>query len=161
MSTSYYRVYRAEYLGVPRNHHAIFVETHENGNGTGHQYHVTGNVQSGMTYEQTGSEPRGVTDFLSMEYLGWVSTTDYYRIGELVSQNRPPKKQFNGPKRLYPSEPLRRCQEWTEESIDILWSESVLQTGDPPSNEYWTWSEEQERYFHQNEDGTVDWAKQA
>lgn len=36
-------------------------------------------------------------------------------------------KQFNGPKRIEPSVPLRRCQEWTDESIRALKNEGALQ----------------------------------
>ncbi|KAF3913086.1 hypothetical protein AA313_de0200582 [Arthrobotrys entomopaga] len=38
-----------------------------------------------------------------------------------------PKKQFQGPKRLYPREPLRACQEWAAEVVKILRDERVVQ----------------------------------
>jgi hypothetical protein len=37
------------------------------------------------------------------------------------------KKQFEGPRRLYPGEPIRRCQEWTKEAVETLAAEGVLE----------------------------------
>lgn len=39
---------------------------------------------------------------------------------------QPPKKQFDGPRRRYLDEPIRRCQEWTAEAIQALTSAGVL-----------------------------------
>ena len=66
--------------------------------------------------------------FVSNEYLGIVSTSNYSRIASVVNGIEPPKKQFNGPKRIDPNKPLRRCQEWTAEAIEALKTSGVLET---------------------------------
>ncbi|OAQ58757.1 kinase domain-containing protein [Pochonia chlamydosporia 170] len=44
-----YPIYKVAYLGLPRNHHATFVETDANGGGV--VFHVTGDIQNGMRFE--------------------------------------------------------------------------------------------------------------
>ena len=53
MSTSY-TVYRVSYVGLPRDHHAIFVE--ERDDLSGHIYQVSGTIQSGMYFEDKCKE---------------------------------------------------------------------------------------------------------
>ncbi|KJZ70456.1 hypothetical protein HIM_10158 [Hirsutella minnesotensis 3608] len=159
---SYY-VYRVAYLGAPRNHHAIFIET--NADGSGALVHVTGDIQNGMRFEHKAARrPEESASFVEKTLLGWVSTDNYGYIGNICKSIPPPKKQFNGPKRLYPKEPLRRCQEWTNEVVQALFSNGVLQTGDPCASssadaEYWTWSEEYQNWYHDNGDGSFEWAQ--
>jgi hypothetical protein len=158
-----YNVFLAAYIGGARDHHAIFVETEANG--AGYIFQVTGDIQNGMKYEcKAGKKPETSASFSSKTYLGVIAVTDWNRIGEVCSGIPPPKKQFQGAKRLFPKEPLRRCQDWTQEAIQALTGASVLQ---PPANtapdsavEYWTWSEEYNRYFHDNGDGTYEWASE-
>jgi hypothetical protein len=45
---SSYLVYLVTSAGLPRDHVAIFVETHELGRGTGYIYQVYGNIQQGQ-----------------------------------------------------------------------------------------------------------------
>jgi hypothetical protein len=123
---SYYPVYLIEYLGAPRNHHAIFVEAEDDGSGT--LFHVKGDIQTGMTYEtrQTSKKPDLSNTFLSKSQLGWVSVENLSRVDSICRANPPPAKQFNGPKRINKNQPLRRCQEWTSETIGSLEAEGVL-----------------------------------
>ncbi|EQL36716.1 hypothetical protein BDFG_01686 [Blastomyces dermatitidis ATCC 26199] len=101
-----YAVYRVANLGAPRNHHTIFVETSEDGPETGCLFHVKGDIQNGMSFEdKTIRKPDAL---ISLNML-------------------PPKKQFHGPKILYPDEPLRWCQEWTAKVIEALTNAQVLQ----------------------------------
>jgi hypothetical protein len=87
-----YNVYRTAYLGVPRDHHAIFVETA--GDGTGYIFQVTGDIQNGMRYEcKAGKKPENSASFLNKMFLGWVATTNWGRIGEICS-SIPPSKTF-------------------------------------------------------------------
>ncbi|KAK2873651.1 hypothetical protein FQN49_002205 [Arthroderma sp. PD_2] len=126
---SFYTVYRVTETGLPRDHHAIFVETQEDGPGTGCRFNVTGNVQNGMEYEERGANrPRESASFLDMEKLGVVAPGSYPRFQSICRSTPVPKKQFDGPRRLYPDEPLRRCQEWTAETLTSLIDEEVLQT---------------------------------
>lgn len=123
---SHYPVYLVEYAGMPRNHYAIFVQTQDNGQGT--LFHVKGDIQRGMTYEtrQTSKSPSLSATFVSMSQLGWVGVDDLPRVDSICRANPPPAKQFNGPKRINKSQPLRRCQEWTDETIGYLRANGVL-----------------------------------
>jgi hypothetical protein len=120
-----YNVYKISYIGVPRDHHVIFVET--NADGTGHIFQVTGDIQTGMTHgHKVGKKPEDSASYVGKEYIGTISTTSYARIESIVNSIEPPKKQFNGPNRINPQEPLRRCQEWTAEAIQALKDSGVL-----------------------------------
>jgi hypothetical protein len=121
-----YKVYLNEYIGAPRNHQAIFVET--NSDGSGYIFQVTGNIQTGMTFgHKAANEPEKSQTFVSREYIGTVTEVNYDRIQGIVEQVEPPKKQFNGPTRLYPGEALRRCQEWTAEAIQALKDAGIIE----------------------------------
>ncbi|KAM3526954.1 hypothetical protein MY4038_006570 [Beauveria bassiana] len=159
-----YNVYLVAYLGAPRNHHAIFVETGLDGSGL--VFHVTGNIQSGMELESNnGRRPENSASFVEKTYLGWVSADNLRHIGETCSTIPPPKKQFEGPKRLYPKEPLRRCQEWTNETISALIANGILQTQAQATSSSalqasnWVWSEEYQNWYQDNGDGTFTWAE--
>jgi hypothetical protein len=117
-------------MGMPREHHAIFVETHEDL--SGHLYQVTGNIQTGMVYEEKPrTKPEDSMTFESKIRIGTVMAANYPRIKEICQGICPPKKQFEGPRRLYPQESLRRCQEWTAEAIQVLVDAQVIQQLSP------------------------------
>ncbi|OAQ96624.1 hypothetical protein LLEC1_06930 [Akanthomyces lecanii] len=120
-----HRVYRSISLGAPRDHHAIFVENENGGSGTVLQ--ATGNIQTGMTFEiKRNHRPETSLHFFRKDYLGWVAAEDLHRVEQACAGIPPPKKQFDGPRRLFPDEPLRRCQEWTREAIDALVTGGIL-----------------------------------
>jgi hypothetical protein len=84
----------------------------------------------GMSFEhRIAEEPENSASFIGKEYLGTVTHANYARVQTICEGIPPPKKQFQGPKRLYPSEPLRRCQKWTTEAIAALTAEQVLHQG--------------------------------
>ncbi|KAK8855277.1 hypothetical protein PGQ11_011189 [Apiospora arundinis] len=122
----YNRIYLVERLGTVRNHHAIFLETQQNGSGT--LIHVTGDIQNGMTLEmkETSKSPDLSASFISKSQLGLVRVEDFSRVQSICRANPPPAKQFNGPRRINPAQPLRRCQEWTSEIVKSLRAEGVL-----------------------------------
>ncbi|KAI9930081.1 hypothetical protein ASPWEDRAFT_35347 [Aspergillus wentii DTO 134E9] len=125
-----YSVYRVAESGLPRDHHLIFVETHEQGPQTGHLYNVIGEIQNGMIFEhRAAEEPEKSPVFFSKEEIGTVTHADYSRFLPVCQEIPVPKKQFQGAKRLYPNEPLRRCQEWADEAIQGLVDAKVLQRG--------------------------------
>ncbi|OJD26070.1 hypothetical protein ACJ73_02552 [Blastomyces percursus] len=72
-------------------------------------------------------KPDESASFVSKEQIGSVTHDNYSCILTTCENILPPKKQFHGPKRLYPDEPLRRCQEWTAEVIQALIDNQVLQ----------------------------------
>lgn len=125
---SYYNVYRVVSAGLPRDHHAIFVETNMP-DGTGWIFEVTGNIQNGMLHndEPTQEKPEESATYQSKSLIGKVAVADFGRIKPICQAVPAPKKQFDGPRRLYPQEPLRRCQEWTQEAIDALFDARVLE----------------------------------
>lgn len=127
----FYRVFLIVALGAPRDHHSIFVETQSIG-GDGQIFHVTGNIQNGMTFEQESRQrPEDSMDFIAKRFLGWVSSECLDVVGDVCQSIQAPKKQFDKSRRLYPKEPLRRCQEWTAEVIDALMLRGVVQVKQP------------------------------
>lgn len=145
-----YKVYLVSSAGMSRNHHAIFIETNLPASGRGHIYQVTGNIQAGMTYEDHASTtpPEEDPSFIDRVLIGTVDTTATIPTTMtatvtgattdpvtallesirtiLCSHVPPPKKQFEGARRLFPQEPIRRCQEWTAEAIQSLVEAGVL-----------------------------------
>lgn len=122
-----HRVYLSISVGAPRDHHAIFVEKDKDGPGTVLQ--ATGNIQNGMMFEIKRDHcPETSLEFVRKDHLGWVAAEDMHRVEQVCAGIPPPKKQFEGAKRLFPGEPLRRCQEWTREAIDALVAGGILQT---------------------------------
>ena len=127
----HYDVFWVESTGMPRNHVAIFVETHELGPSTGHLFQVSGNIQQGMYHNhRPGKKPEEdeKSPFFSKRPIGRVSTAVYddgnfRRVCDLVEA---PPKQFNGPKRLFPGQKLVRCGEWAEDAIEKLKMEAIL-----------------------------------
>ncbi|KAG5656079.1 hypothetical protein KAF25_001649 [Fusarium avenaceum] len=124
---SHYPVYLIESLGAPRNHHALFVQSNEDE--TGFLFNVIGNIQSGMEFEakELSEKPGLSQNFLSKSQLGWIEADDLHRVEEICRANPPPAKQFDGPKRIDKTKPLRRCQEWTSETVASLRAEGIVQ----------------------------------
>jgi len=108
-----FNVYLVDCMGMPRNHHVIFVETHEDGDKTGYLYQVTGNIQTVMIHEhRKAKQPEIPNSFGGLKQLiGTFTPNNYVHIRSVVNGVPPPKKQFNGLKKIYPNDPLRRCQE--------------------------------------------------
>ena len=122
-----YNVYLVSSQGLPRSHHAIFFEIEADG--SGFTFQVTGNIQQGMTHDHKGpaEKPENSDSFVSKVYLGSTSHGNYKRVEEICNAIEPPRKQFDGPTRLYPGVPLRRCQEWTQEAIAALKDAGVIE----------------------------------
>ncbi|KAL3481807.1 hypothetical protein BJX99DRAFT_253329 [Aspergillus californicus] len=113
----------------PRPHVFIFIETNEDGPSTGHRFHVIGNIQEGMTFNhRTCLKPEDENEFEAKEKLGTVSVADYEggKMLSICEEIEVPKKQFQGPKRLFPGEKLRRCGEWAKEAVELLGERGVL-----------------------------------
>jgi hypothetical protein len=137
-TSKHYLVYMVTSIGMPRNHIAIFVETHESGPGTGYIYQVSGNIQQGMFHNhRPGARPEEDKDsfFLSKELLGQVSKQRYDdgEFKRVCDSIGPPPKQFDGRKKIDPNKPLRRCGEWAEDGVNKL-REVALLIDTPPSD---------------------------
>ncbi|KAK4235102.1 hypothetical protein C8A03DRAFT_18100 [Achaetomium macrosporum] len=122
-----YNVYLAESLGGGKSdHHAILVERDVPAK-TGEPrflYQVKGSIAQGMTYEFRGARE---DDFmLGKTLLGSVDADNFNCIDRICSSVPPPKKQFHGPKRLYPREKLYKCQAWTRDALGALETEGIL-----------------------------------
>jgi hypothetical protein len=122
-----YKVYQVSSLGTSLDHQALFVET--NTDGSGHVYQVVGDIQNGMSYgHRISTRPEEEVIHIGKQYVGTVSIADFTRVEFVVNTVPRPKKQFDGPKRVNPQEPLRRCGEWTKEAIQALKDAGVLHT---------------------------------
>ncbi|KAL3434194.1 hypothetical protein BDV09DRAFT_98836 [Aspergillus tetrazonus] len=130
LSTLTYEAYViAETSLGPRDHHYIFIETHEQGPMTGHRFHVIGNIQEGMIFNHRFcGKPEDEPVFLSKVRIGAVRIDDYEsgRLLSVCQEVEVPKKQFQGAKRLFPEEELRRCQEWAGEVVALLKERRLL-----------------------------------
>lgn len=123
-----YEVCRISYAGMPRDHHAIFVRTGEHEPTSGHIFQVTGNIQTGMRFEdKSAKDPVLSGSYVSHMTIGRVSVANYPHVLDICKNIPPPEKQFNGPRRIDPRKPLRRCQEWTAEAIAALVAARVLE----------------------------------
>ena len=120
-----FQVFLVSSAGAPRDHLAIFVETGPDN--SGQIFQVTGNIQTGMNYESKLAERPEAPTFIKKELLGTVTTANYPQIDGVCRENPPPAKQFDGPKRINPGVPLRRCQEWTTETIWTLKNKGLIQ----------------------------------
>lgn len=190
-----YPVFLVEYIGMPRNHHAIYVQTAANNKGeqSGILIHVTGSVQTGMTFENrpVNKAPEESSSFVSKSPVGWVAASNLRALENICRSNPPPEKQFNGHKRINPKKPLRRCQEWTAETLRSLEAQGVLKRdggssasgsnaaaqqarssqsrsrsnspadGQTSQDGYWTWSQKYQNWYHSSRDGHVLWANQS
>lgn len=133
MAAASYNVYLAESLGGGNSdHHAILVEPAAsqsalpNFENQGYLYQVKGNIAQGMTYEFRQAKDEDF--YLGKTLLGTVDADDFNCIDRICSALPPPKKQFNGPKRLYPREKLYKCQAWTRDVLRALEAEGVLKS---------------------------------
>ena len=114
------------FLGGRGNHIAIFVETKDDN--SGQLFHVTGTIQLGMKYEsKSGKKPEESLTFVEKELLGTTTTANYSRFDAVCRGVPPPAKQYNGPQRINPKVPLRRCTEWAWEAVQALKDEGILQ----------------------------------
>jgi hypothetical protein len=122
-----YQAYRVEYAGRP-NHEALFVETHEESDKTGHVYHVTGNILRGMTYEHKwGRKPEASGSFVAKHSIGTISAADYFAVEEICRSIAVPGAQLTlGGNKTNPNQPIRRCGEWTSDAIHQLRARGVL-----------------------------------
>ncbi|KIW80747.1 hypothetical protein Z517_07363 [Fonsecaea pedrosoi CBS 271.37] len=122
-----YRVFHV-YTHGARDHEAIFVETHENGTGSGHTYHVTGNILMGMTYEhKRATRPDDRAEFHEKRDIGHVKQSDYERVELICRGIAVPGRQLNlKGQKLDPTKPVRRCGEWAADAIQELRDQGVL-----------------------------------
>ena len=66
-----YEAFLVAFLGVPRDHHSIFIQTDET-EGTGYLFHVVGTIQTGMEYEaKEYKNPESSASFMSKTSIGW------------------------------------------------------------------------------------------
>lgn len=124
-----YNVYLVVSDGSPMNHHAIFVDIEPDT--FGKIFQVTGSIQMDMIYqEKTVKRPEDSASYHSHSLLGTVAKDNFPRFREICESIEVPKKQLKGPKRLYPDEPLRRCQEWVADALQALRAAKVLEDGE-------------------------------
>ncbi|KAJ6443704.1 trehalose synthase (Ccg-9) [Purpureocillium lavendulum] len=193
MARKWYPVHKVRYnIALPdpdmppgRLHHAILVQTKENGSGT--LYHVIGDITSrdGMTYESKKTEnPAGSRSFHSQELLGYTHSDAHPGLWNAVlsSLPTPPQQKVSNPKKHGRVEPFKeklgkyqyifyepgedrqalwKCTEWVEwYAIPALWQNDLIQ-GEIPSTEgqsstlEWVWDEEVGLYRYLDETANV------
>lgn len=114
-----YEVYQTRYVAVrEKNHHSIYIET-DKSNMEGILYHVVGNLRTGMKIQIMPSKnPERFPSVESQLVIGCVGSKNILRFEELADSIPAPKPQlYLGGQRIYPSEPLRTCQEWVDEVL--------------------------------------------
>ncbi|KAI0965280.1 hypothetical protein F4678DRAFT_467733 [Xylaria arbuscula] len=117
-------VFLVAYRGNLRDHHALFIST--NGE-DGQLFHVIGSISKGMQYETKRSyDPETSKSFIGSRQIGWVSSSALKKVDEICRSNPPPEKQLIGNTPINQNKPLRRCQEWTNETIQMLEVQGVL-----------------------------------
>ena len=128
MPSDTYDVYFGVYVGMPRDHHPIWVDTGvkislPDGKSVdaGETIQVTGNIQQGMTFQvKDGIDPEEDHEGKEKIKIGTITQIDLERLKQICSQLPAPSRLFNGPRRIDPDGPLYRCQEWTREAIQYL-----------------------------------------
>lgn len=122
-----YNVYTVEYLGSP-NHVGLFVET--NTDKSGQIFHVTGNLLTGMTYEnKPAKRPEDSASYVpgSQKFVGRIAQSDMENLDELCRSVKPPEAQLHLSGRpRNPSERLRRCGEWVQEVKEKALDEGLI-----------------------------------
>lgn len=112
-------------LSRPRTRRAsqpprLWVQTEEH---RGVVYHVIGTINNGaMQYETkpTHIHPSKSITFVSMHELGRGASHDLQRMDEGCWDNCAPAMRLCDDELLYPGVPLRRCQKWAAEAIELL-----------------------------------------
>ncbi|KAH7169300.1 hypothetical protein DER46DRAFT_624520 [Fusarium sp. MPI-SDFR-AT-0072] len=134
MASDRYPVYKVKsHMALPdphmppgRFHHAIFVETNEDGSGT--LYHVTGDVTSanGMSYES----------FHCKELLGYTGSDQKASNPKNQGRVKPFKEKVGDYEYVFYTDveerkPLWKCTEWVERhAIPALCEHGLIQQGD-------------------------------
>ncbi|KAI1938047.1 rRNA processing protein [Ophidiomyces ophidiicola] len=116
-------------VGMPHDHHAIFIETNSPSIGCGYVYQVTGSIQNGMVYEDKAatSPPEDDPSFVGKSLVSIVKKTSHPdKVRRVCRSVEAPKKQFDRPRKLYPEDKVRHCQEWTAEAVAALTQAGLL-----------------------------------
>lgn len=119
-----FKVYTVESLGNgPRNHKAIYIETHPTAAPTaikGTLYHVTGTILNGMTYDPRDTlDPAHLPEHIpgTKKQIATITEANLTRFeNECCLSVPPPQAQVSlSGTRLFPEIPLYRCTEWLDD----------------------------------------------
>lgn len=77
-----------------------------------------------MTYEFR--DARDEDSFLGKTLLGTIEYGNFNCLDRICAALPPPKKQFDGARRLLPREKLYQCQAWTRDALQALENGGVL-----------------------------------
>ena len=112
-----YKVYMVDFLGRSGG---IFVETEDKGLESGYLYQVIGDIQNGTIHSHKEAR-RPVS---ASKFIGTVSISNYPEI-RTICNNITPEPSID------PYGASRRCQEWTKQVIDVLFSRGILERPNP------------------------------
>ena len=128
-----YKAYLNEYQpgpGQENGHCGVFVESGEQGLGTGTVYHVVGSVGPGkgmkFAAHQKERDVKGSPEFRSQSEIGVVSSSAGPQIEQIGRSIPPPKSIFIGFQRIQPPPPHYRCLEWAQDFVAALKEQGVL-----------------------------------
>jgi len=135
MAYDTYDVYLGIYIGMPRENHAIWVDTgaEKTMNGkmlpAGQVIQVKGSMQHGMSFEvRDGIDPEMSYEGKEKIKVGAINRTGLERLKQICSEVPPPVKQYDRAKLIDPSKPLYHCQQWTRDAIERSRAAGVLRT---------------------------------
>lgn len=119
LATMSYPMYRVEYCSLStKGQHSLFIETEPER--AGQLYEVRGDIRYCDTtfwiFTVTG-RPEDSPSFEEKTYLGSIVADRFHMVESICLSIQPPKKQWDGPRRLYPDQPLRQSREWVNEVI--------------------------------------------
>ncbi|PQE08174.1 hypothetical protein CJF31_00008249 [Rutstroemia sp. NJR-2017a BVV2] len=109
-----FSVYNVDFLGISRG---IFVQTNEHGNDSGHLYQVVGDMQNGMVHAHKEAK----RPYNSSRFIGTVSASKYSQLRNICDS------VTAGPPKIDPANSLRHYQEWTNQVVELLFAQGVLQ----------------------------------
>ena len=133
---THYPISLESYLGLPRDHHAIFVRINDSNENCGHLFHVVGTIQRGMSLEiiHDSQDPKGSFSHATSQTVGWVPHAKLDQVKEVCKTIPPPTKQWDGNRRLVPADQVRRCQEWVAEVLEMLKQKGIMESPDADIN---------------------------
>lgn len=133
MASDTYDVCLGIYVGMPREHHAICIDTDANKTmnskilPAGELIQVKGFMQQGMSFEvRDGIDPEMSYEGKEKIKIGTIRRSDLERLKHVCSEVPPPPKQCDRARLIDPSKPLYHCQQWTRDAIERSRAAGVL-----------------------------------
>ena len=123
-----HKVFHCLYKGESEDDECIFIETHENGEKSGHLYRVRGDMIEGFKFEhRKAKRPEDNRNLVSKYCLGTIAESNTTAVVGVFRSVPVPGKQFNKRHQKLNVGPVRGGKEWIAEVIAELRSKRLLQ----------------------------------